>query len=42
MLNEEEKYLIITILTDFLMNATAKNEEFEAIKKIIEKLTSKE
>lgn len=40
MFTKEEKEIIVTILTNFLMNNKATHEEFQTIKKIIDKLTS--
>lgn len=38
MLTKEEKEIIITILTNFLLKETATYKEFEQIKKIVNKL----
>lgn len=42
MLTKEEKNMIVTILTRFLMKETATYKEFEQIKKIVNKLMDEE
>lgn len=42
MLNEDEKQVVITILTKYLMEQEATYKEFKTIEKIIKKLTSEE
>lgn len=42
MLNKEEKEIVITILTKFLMEQQGTYKEFKTIEKVIEKLTSEE